>query len=112
MPKTKVRKKRTGSVRSVRVHAGQTAHSSSQQNTGTVPITTTQPVRRAVPKQPSFMNLVMAAMVALGCWGFAISYIFFTTNPDRYALGGLAILLALTWSVYFGIRLRTWQRRR
>ena len=38
------------------------------------------------------MNLVMAAMVALGCWGFAISYIFLTTDPNRYALGGLADL--------------------
>jgi hypothetical protein len=112
MPKTKMRKKGTGSIRSMQVHEKQTAHSSPPQNAGTVRATTTRPVRRAAPKEQSFMNLVMAAMVALGCWGFAISYIFFTTDPDRYALGGLAILLALTWSIYFGFRLSKWRQRR
>jgi hypothetical protein len=112
MPKTKTRKKGTSGVRSVRMHQGQTSRSSSSQTTGTVHATTVQQVRRPVSKQPSFMNLIMAAMVALGCWGFAISYIFFTNDPDRYALGGLAVLLALTWSIYFGIRLRKWQQKR
>ncbi len=112
MPKTKTRKKGTGSIRSMQVHKKQTAHTSPSQNAGTVRATTMRPVRRAAPKEQSFMNLVMAAMVALGCWGFAISYIFLTTDPNRYALGGLAILLALTWSIYFGISLRKWRHRR
>jgi hypothetical protein len=112
MPKTKTRKKGTGSIRSMQVHKKQTAHTSPSQNAGTVRATTMRPVRRAAPKEQSFMNLVTAAMVALGCWGFAISYIFLTTDPNRYALGGLAILLALTWSIYFGISLRKWLHRR
>ena len=91
MPKTKTRKKGTRDMRSMR-----TTH------------TATQLLRQTVPTQQSFLNLIMAAMVMLGCWGFAISFLFFTQDPDRYALGGLAILLALTWSAYFGIRLRRW----
>ena len=44
MPKTKIRKKGTGGVRSVRMHQGQTSRSSSSQTTGTVPVTTVQQV--------------------------------------------------------------------
>lgn len=84
----------------------------SVRTTSTVPNTTVQPIRRPVPTQQSLMNLIMAAMVMLGCWGFAISFIFFTKDPDRYTLGSLAILLALTWSAYFGIRLRKWLQKR
>lgn len=51
-------------------------------------------------------NLVLSGMVALGCWGFAVSYIFFTTDPNRYVYGGMAVLMALMWSSMFGIRLR------
>lgn len=51
-------------------------------------------------------SLVMAGMVALGCWGMAVSFIFFTTDPNRYAYGGIAVLMALMWSVMFGVRLR------
>ncbi len=58
------------------------------------------------------VRMMMAAMVALGCWGFAISFTFFTNNPDRYVLGAIAALLALTWSAYFGVRLRKWQQKR
>jgi len=99
MPKTKARKKGTGNARSA-------------QTTGSVPATAAQPIKQPVPTQQTLMSLLMSAMVMLGCWGFAISFIFLTNDPDRYALGTLAILLALTWSAYFGIRLRKWLQRR
>jgi hypothetical protein len=51
-------------------------------------------------------SLVMAGMVALGCWGMAVSFIFFTTDPNRYVYGGIAVLMALMWSSMFGVRLR------
>lgn len=51
-------------------------------------------------------GFVMAGMVALGCWGMAVSFIFFTTDPNRYVYGGIAVLMALMWSSMFGIRLR------
>src|SRR5260370_38220475 len=99
MTKIKPRKKGTANVRSVRT-------------TRTVPATIVQPLKRPVSGQQSLQNLMMAAMVALGCWGFAISFTFFTNNPDRYVLGAIAALLALTWSAYFGVRLRKWQQKR
>lgn len=58
------------------------------------------------PKAQSVQGLVMYAMVALGCWGFAASFLFFTTDPNRYLYGGMAALMALMWSLMFGMRLR------
>jgi hypothetical protein len=49
---------------------------------------------------------VLAACVALGCWGFAFGFAFFTTGSDHYVYGGMAAVLALMWSVLFAMRLR------
>ncbi len=111
MPKTKTRKKGTGSVRPIRMHEGQTSRSSSQ-SAAAAPLRDVQRLKRPAGAQQSLQSLMMAAMVALGCWGFAISFTFFTNDPDRYVLGTMAALLALTWSVYFGVRLRKWQQKR
>ena len=51
-------------------------------------------------------NLLTAAFVALGCWGFAFSFAFLTDDPNRYVYGGMAAVLALMWSVLFVMRLR------
>ena len=53
-------------------------------------------------------DLLMAGCVALGCWGFAFSFVFTTTDPNRYTYGALAAMLALIWSVLFAMRLRKW----
>jgi len=53
-------------------------------------------------------NLVTAAFVALGCWGFAFSFAFLTSDPNRYVYGGMAAVLALMWSILFVVRLRRW----
>ena len=57
-------------------------------------------------------GLIMSGMVALGCWGMAISFIFFTADPNRYVYGGIAVLMALMWSSMFGVRLRKSMRQR
>jgi hypothetical protein len=54
----------------------------------------------------------MAAFVALGCWGFAFTFLFLTNDPNRHLFGGMAALLALMWSVNFVMRLRKWQQKR
>jgi hypothetical protein len=54
----------------------------------------------------------MSGMVALGCWGMSISFIFFTTDPNRYVYGGIAVLMALMWSSMFGVRLRKSMQQR
>lgn len=64
--------------------------------------------RPAAPLQ----NVVMSALVALGCWGFAITFVFLTQDPNRYLFGSLAGLLALMWTVNFVVRFRKWRRGR
>ncbi|MBO0790812.1 MAG: hypothetical protein J2P36_07675 [Ktedonobacteraceae bacterium] len=51
-------------------------------------------------------NLFMDALVALGCWGMAISFAFFTTDANRFLYAGMCVLMALIWSFRFGVRLR------
>src|SRR5947209_1449665 len=103
MPKTKTQKKGAGSVGSVRMHKGHTSHASLQRPVEAAPVRNSQQLKQPVPRQQNLQSLTMAAMVALGCWGFAITFTFFTNNPDRYVLGAMAALLALTWSAYFGV---------
>jgi uncharacterized membrane protein HdeD (DUF308 family) len=53
-----------------------------------------------------WQGLMMSGMVALGCWGLAVSFIFFTTDANRYLYGAMASLMAVLWTVMFGMRLR------
>jgi hypothetical protein len=48
----------------------------------------------------------MPGMVTLGCLGLAISFSFFTTDPNRLLYGGIAALMALMWAYSFWLRLR------
>jgi hypothetical protein len=48
----------------------------------------------------------MPAMVALGSWGLAFSFIVFSTDPNHILFGGMAILLGLLWTFSFVVRLR------
>ncbi len=61
---------------------------------------------RQAPEKGAFQTLVMPAMVALGCWGMAISFAFFTTDPNRYLYAGMAAVMALMWSFSFALRVR------
>jgi hypothetical protein len=61
---------------------------------------------RPAPQKGAFQTLVMPAMVALGCWGMAISFAFFTTDPNRYLYAGMAAVMALMWSFSFALRVR------
>jgi hypothetical protein len=62
------------------------------------------------PQKGAFQTLVMPAMVALGCWGMAISFAFFTTDPNRYLYAGMAAVMALMWSFSFALRVRKTRR--
>lgn len=62
-------------------------------------------------KREGIFGLVMSGMVALGCWGFAYSFTLLN-DPNRYLFAGMAVLIALMWSVSFFVRFRRWQRRR
>ncbi len=51
-------------------------------------------------------NLFFSGMVALGCWGMALSFFVFDTEPNHMLLGGMVLLMAVGWSAAFGMRLR------
>lgn len=72
------------------------------------------PVYRQRPASQSsdgVRQLVIGAVVALGCWGIAYSFTF-QSGPNRYVFAGMMALIALMWSISFGVRLLKWQRRR
>ncbi|GCE27097.1 hypothetical protein KDA_25810 [Dictyobacter alpinus] len=56
-------------------------------------------------------GLVSGAIIALGCWGFAYTFTL-QESPNRYLFAGMMALIALMWSISFGVRLRKWQQRR
>src|SRR6266567_401895 len=110
MPKAKARKKGTGRhVRTTGIsRSGGNASNDMVDRTtssGRGSMARTASVR-ARQGQGGYQGLVMPGMVALGCWGLAISFIFFTPDPNHLLYGGIAVLMALMWSFSFGLRLR------
>jgi hypothetical protein len=51
-------------------------------------------------------KLIFPAMVASGCWLMAYTLVFLTNDPNRYIIGGMAVLMALLWTFSFGVRVR------
>jgi len=45
-------------------------------------------------------------MVALGCWGMALSFFAFSKDPNHVLFAGMAVLMALLWTVSVGLRVR------
>ena len=65
--------------------------------------------QNGIQKRPATANIsgmIMPGMVALGCWGMAFTFTVFSTDPNRLLFGGMAALMALMWSVSFGMRVR------
>jgi len=58
------------------------------------------------PSVPRPESLIFPAMVALGCWGMVIYFLFLSSEANHVLFGGMAALIALIWSVRFGIRVR------
>ena len=50
-------------------------------------------------------GMLMPAFVALGCWGLAISFLFFFPDPNHILYGGLAAAMGLIWSIIVGLRI-------
>src|SRR5689334_8338807 len=71
-------------------------------------VQTTRAARRIeqTSRVSNYQALIMPGMVTLGCLGLAISFSFFTTDPNRYLYGGIAALMALMWAYSFWLRLR------
>lgn len=110
MPKAKTRRHKSKERTSTpRTQSTPGSHLVLSENTAgtTLPARSTQSRRATqLPGKRGSQSLLMSAMVALGCWGMAISFIFFTTDPNRYLYGGMAMVLALLWSFSLWNRLR------
>src|SRR5438094_812396 len=57
-------------------------------------------------------SLIFPAMIALGCWGIAFTFLFLSNDPNHTIFGVLAVLMALLWSFSFGIRVRKFVQQR
>jgi len=58
------------------------------------------------PRVAGPQSLIFPAMIASGCWLMAYTLVFLTNDPNRYLIGGLAVLMALLWTFSFGVRVR------
>jgi hypothetical protein len=110
MPKAR-RRKGTVHKSTTRIHSeGQRRDTSVTASTATdEPTEQTSRAARRIEQRSrtsSYQSLIMPGMVTLGCLGLAISFSFFTTDPNRFLYGGIAALMALMWGYSFWMRLR------
>ena len=103
MPKTSARKKSSAAHHNYRPTTAPGKHTAAANGT--------ERNKQAVPALQasgtvSVPALIMPAMVALGCWGMAFTFTVFSTDPNHLLFGGMAALMALMWSISFGIRMR------
>jgi hypothetical protein len=110
MPKARKKK-------SAKMSTAQSRALRASQNTGTG--SRSEPANRAVSAQPVVANrrfvsprvagpqsLILPSMVALGCWGMAISFAYFYNDPNHLIFAVMAALMALIWSYSVYTRIR------
>ncbi len=76
-----------------------------------VPTTTATPPRNRMQRRPATRMdaaqvILMPAFVALGCWGLAVSFVFFFPDPNHLLYGGMAAVMGLIWSIIVVLRIR------
>ena len=116
MPKTHKRRKTPAKTSSGQSRAAATQTRTSSENVvKTVPASnaTASNTSTALRNRPFFspkvtgpQSLIMPGMVAAGCWLMAYTVIYLTNDTYRYALGVMAVLMALLWTFSFGMRAR------
>ena len=62
--------------------------------------------RRPATRMDAAQVIIMPAFVALGCWGLAVSFVFFFPDPNHLLYGGMAAAMGLIWSIIAGLRIR------
>ena len=58
------------------------------------------------PKARGPESLIWPAMVTLGCWGMAFSFLVFSKDANHVLFAGIAVLMALLWTLSVGVRIR------
>ncbi len=100
MSKTKARK-RTTTQRS----AAQGTRQLQQSNTSSTSRKNATRGSVVASRMDAAQGMLMPAFVALGCWGLAISFLFFFPDPNHILYGGLAAAMGLIWSIIVGLRI-------
>jgi hypothetical protein len=103
MPKAQARKKSSAIRNSSRVAMAPGKNTALAHGTS---VSGQTGVRRTRSENTGISGMIMPGMVALGCWGMAFTFTVFSTDPNRLLFGGMAALMALMWSVSFGMRVR------
>jgi hypothetical protein len=101
MPKTKVRKRNTQ-------NSGTRGTSQVFQQNNTTPSRLRRNASQSsvmASRMDAAQGLLMPSFVALGCWGLAISFIFFFPDPNHNLYGGMAAAMGLIWSIIVGLRI-------
>lgn len=108
MPKTKARKRGNGGRGSVQQQTAPVALARTDAASAVQAKAPAGRVSRKAQKQAASKHrqgLMTAGMVALGCWGLTASFVFFTTDANHYLYGAMASMMAILWTVMFGMRL-------
>ncbi|MEO8970337.1 MAG: hypothetical protein ABI406_01940 [Ktedonobacteraceae bacterium] len=101
MPKTRKRTKGTAQKNTIGTVKSANAQNVMQQPAGATPLR-----RPLAPSASGLQGLIWPALVSLGCWGMAISFFFFSTDPNHMVFGALVVLMALLWTFSFAVRFR------
>lgn len=122
MPKTKAQKRYQGSTpttaqgakRTLKTQEAVSLVDMSQTQRNERPRGAAQATARSVlaskKRAGATQALVMAGMVAVGCWGLAFTFIFLTTTQNHVLIGGMIAVMAVMWTFSFVLRLRKAQR--
>ncbi len=103
MPKTRKRKQGMTQRSTIGTMKSASTQNAAQQSTEV----RTATINRALAQSANnSRGLIWPALVALGCWGMAISFFFFSNDPNHVVFGALVVLMALLWTASFGLRFR------
>jgi hypothetical protein len=104
MPKARKQKSRSGNTGKPRVRSEGVQQQKKSVGIPQGSAVTSRRLNQA--KSPSPQSLILPVMVALGCWGMAVSFLFFYNDPNHLLYGGMAVCMALIWSFSLGLRIR------
>jgi hypothetical protein len=103
MPKT--RKSKKGSVSKSTLRAPTVTNSNNNAGLAKGRANSTSRTLQS-PKARGPESLIWPVMVTLGCWGMAFSFLVFSKDANHVLFAGIAVLMALLWTLSVGVRIR------
>lgn len=114
MPKSRTRKRgndgNSGNSGRSNTGGGATTRGQSVAQPSTSTVAAQRPPIAAAATRPR--SLLWPALVALGCWGMAVSFFFYSNDPNHMLFGALVVVMALLWTFSLGVRWRKLKAQR